>query len=151
MFCVVPRPRAPLSCPIVLNMPVCLRLWLSPLACALGRRAPLSGCTHARCVRYASALSPLRSVRLRPPLCSVRPRSLELQHYKSGATGVRCVRYRGFAPQRRSPSLALRPACEPFGLFDCIRSLACACSAGGCVWRVCRAGYLAGCRSALRA
>lgn len=135
--------RATPSCPFVFPASFQHAILLTPLAFAFGfrawsARAPFG--VPARAVRgFRPALSPLRSVRLRSPLCSARPRSLELYTYKSGASGVRVARYRGFAPQRRSPSRALRPACEPFGLFDCIRSLA---FAGGC-----RAGVSGGCRA----
>lgn len=149
--------RATPSCPFVFPDSFQHASLLTPLAFAFGFRA---GSARAPFGVPARAVRPLRARALSAlwapfacvlrPLGSVRPRSLELQHYKSGASGVRCVRYRGFAPQRRSPSLALRPACAP---------LRCALTAfllwlslvlrvgvsGGCVGRVCGRG----CRTAL--
>lgn len=108
--------------------------WLRPvpaLVCAPsarlrnGRsaRAP-SGCPHARWVLRSASLprSPRFALRpLRPPLRSVRPRSLDIYTYNGGSPRVRvrppsggaCAPFGRCLPETRPPSPALRPACAP--------------------------------------
>ena len=137
-------PSCPFVLPVLFNMPVCLRLWLSPLACAFGVgacpfRGPRSGGAWLR-----PALAPLRSVRLRPPLCSVRPpppnSTTTIAGLRAcGASAIGASPLKGGRP--RSP---FAPLVRPFGALrvPCLFGFRLLCRAG--LRAVCRAGCLAG-------
>lgn len=82
----------------------------------------------------------LRAIALRPPALSGLLHQQKRGFGRAGRplSGLRLRALRALlAPQRRSPSRALRPACEPFGLFDCI----CLCG----FRLLCRVGVSGGC------